>query len=84
MGVISSESDVLDSHREKVKKAYPAYGGDKYIAFYGYFLAVTYINNTFDLITGGVNLSDLTAFADLAAHPFYLCGGSLPQLAGKP
>ncbi len=25
MGVISSESDVLDSHREKVKKAYPAY-----------------------------------------------------------
>ena len=25
MGVISSEKDVLDSHREKVKKAYPAY-----------------------------------------------------------
>lgn len=25
MGVISSVSDVLDSHREKVKKAYPAY-----------------------------------------------------------
>ncbi len=25
MGVINSESDVLDSHREKVKKAYPAY-----------------------------------------------------------
>ena len=25
MGVISSESDVLDSHRERVKKAYPAY-----------------------------------------------------------
>lgn len=25
MGVISSERDVLDSHREKIKKAYPAY-----------------------------------------------------------
>ena len=25
MGVISSPSDVKDSHREKVKKAYPAY-----------------------------------------------------------
>lgn len=25
MGVISSESDVMDSHRERVKKAYPAY-----------------------------------------------------------
>ena len=25
MGVITSERDVLDSHREKVKKAYPAY-----------------------------------------------------------
>lgn len=25
MGVISSEKDVLDSHREKIKKAYPAY-----------------------------------------------------------
>lgn len=25
MGVISSEGDVLDSHRERVKKAYPAY-----------------------------------------------------------
>lgn len=25
MGVISSEKDVLDSHRERVKKAYPAY-----------------------------------------------------------
>ena len=25
MGVISGESDVLDSHRERVKKAYPAY-----------------------------------------------------------
>ncbi|MCR5484296.1 MAG: NAD(P)/FAD-dependent oxidoreductase, partial [Clostridiales bacterium] len=25
MGVISSEADVLDSHRERIKKAYPAY-----------------------------------------------------------
>ncbi len=25
MGIISSKSDILDSHREKVKKAYPAY-----------------------------------------------------------
>ena len=25
MGVITSEKDVLDSHRERVKKAYPAY-----------------------------------------------------------
>jgi len=25
MGVISSEADVLDSHMERVKKAYPAY-----------------------------------------------------------
>jgi protoporphyrinogen oxidase len=25
MGVISSTADILDSHREKVKKAYPAY-----------------------------------------------------------
>jgi len=25
MGVINDESDVLDSHREKIKKAYPAY-----------------------------------------------------------
>lgn len=25
MGVINSKSDVLDSHREKIKKAYPAY-----------------------------------------------------------
>ncbi len=25
MGIINAESDVLDSHREKVKKAYPAY-----------------------------------------------------------
>lgn len=25
MGIISSEADILDSHREKVKKAYPAY-----------------------------------------------------------
>ena len=25
MGIISSENDVLDAHREKVKKAYPAY-----------------------------------------------------------
>ena len=25
MGVLSSQSDVIDSHREKVKKAYPAY-----------------------------------------------------------
>ncbi|MDO4731777.1 MAG: hypothetical protein Q4B14_06655, partial [Clostridia bacterium] len=51
MGIIESKNDVLDSHKESVKKAYPAY----FDTYYDIDKLIRYIDNTENLYCIGRN-----------------------------
>ena len=51
MGVIKNRSDVLDSHRERVKKAYPAY----FDTYYDIGEVIDYLNGIENLYCIGRN-----------------------------
>ena len=58
------------------------HGGNKHIRFLCVLLSVLFIGQALHPSVCCLELCDLTAFSDLAAHLFHLCRRSLPELAG--